>query len=348
VSTVRSRPSTANRRSRRAALAAGAGLLALTCSTACGSPAPAVVAAPGIPDDVACGTVTLAENPWVGYAANLAVISYLARNELGCTVEVAAESEDDSWEHLADGTVDAILENWGHDDLKKQYIDDEKVAVEAGLTGNKGVIGWYVPPWMAQEYPDITNWRKLNDYADLFRTAESGDKGQFLDGDPSYVTNDKALIKNLGLDFTVVYAGSEDKLIKAFREAEKNREPLIGYFYSPQWLLSEIDLVNVKLPAYTPGCDADEDTVRCDYQPYDLDKIENRDFAYSGSSAAGLIQNFTWTNDDQNLVAGYLNSGMKPDAAAKKWLDANEETWKAWLADSNPATTSTDDTAQVD
>ncbi|WP_372492119.1 ABC transporter substrate-binding protein [Kineosporia corallincola] len=314
-------------RARRALLLAGAGLLALS---ACGSPAPEVVAAPGVRPQ-ACGTVTLAENPWVGYQANLAVIRYLARTELGCDVRVRTEAESDSWQHLADGSVDAILENWGHDEEKKKYIDNEKVAVEAGLTGNKGVIGWYVPPWMAREYPDITSWRNLKKYTDLFRTSESGDQGQFLDGDPTYVTNDKALIKNLGLDYKVVYTGSEDALIEAFRDAEADREPMLGYFYSPQWLLSEIDLVNIRLPAYTPGCDADPEAVRCDYQPYDLDKIQNRDFAYSGSPAAELIQRFRWTNDDQNQVARDLHAGTEPDEAARKWLDAHEDTWREWM-----------------
>ncbi|GAB3268169.1 ABC transporter substrate-binding protein [Kineosporia babensis] len=327
MTTVRTRLTAVNRRARRAALVAGAGLLALS---ACGSPAPEVVPAPGVqPTD--CGTVTLAENPWVGYSANLAVISYLARNELGCEVKVQKEAEAESWQHLADGSVDAILENWGHDDLKKKYIDNDKVAVEAGLTGNQGEIGWYVPPWMAEEHPDITSWRNLDKYTDLFAAPGSGGQGQFLAGDPTYVTNDKALIKNLGLDFKVVYLGDEDKLIEAFRQAERDREPMIGYFYSPQWLLSEIELAHVKLPAYTPGCDADPETVRCDYQPFDLDKIQNRDFAYSGSPAAALIQRFRWSNDDQNQVARDLNAGMQPDEAAKRWLDANEDTWREWL-----------------
>ena len=163
------------------------------------------------------------------------------------------EAEVDSWKNMAAGKVDVILENWGHDDFKKTYIDEQKVAVEAGLTGNKGVIGWYVPPWLAKEHPDIVDWRNLNKYKDLFRSKKSGAKGQLLDGDPSFVTNDAALVKNLGLDFTVAYAGTEDALIKAFRDAERDREPLLGYFYSPQWLLSEVELVHVALPAYTPG-----------------------------------------------------------------------------------------------
>jgi glycine betaine/proline transport system substrate-binding protein len=312
----------------RAAVLALAGVLALV---ACGSPAPDMVAAPGV-TPTKCGTVTLAMNAWVGYTADAAVISYLARNQLGCTVVLKAEAEGDSWKHLAAGQVDVILENWGHDELKKRYIDDQKVAVEAGLTGNKGVIGWYLPPWMAKQYPDITNWHNLNEYAHLFVTAKSGGKGQFLDGDPTYVTNDQALVKNLGLDFTVVYAGSEAALIAAFKAAQQGHTPLIGYFYSPQWLLSEIPLVHVSLPAYTPGCDANIATVTCDYQPYDLDKIANRAFEYSGSPAAQLIENFQWTNDDQNQVARNITEGgLTPDAAAKKWLDANPTIWKAWL-----------------
>jgi glycine betaine/proline transport system substrate-binding protein len=323
--------STTHRRCRVAALAA-VGALALG---GCGAPAPNAVPAPGW-KSAPCGTVTLAVNPWVGYEANAAVVSYLLRHELGCTVETVTEPETDSWKHLAAGKVDAILENWGHDDLKKLYIDEQKVAVEAGLTGNRGVIGWYVPPWMAEKHPDITSWRNLNKYADLFSTKQSGGKGQLLDGDKSYVTNDSALVKNLGLNFTVVYAGSENALIDAFRSAERNRRPLLGYFYSPQWLLSEIKLVHVELPQYTPGCDANPKTVACDYQPYDLDKIENRRFAYSGSPAARLIQNFAWTNDDQNQVARDITDGkVSPDQAAKRWLDGHREVWQKWVPKPN-------------
>jgi glycine betaine/proline transport system substrate-binding protein len=315
------------RRLRGTALAV-VGLLVLA---ACGSPAPALIAAPGV-QPTACGKVRLAVNAWVGYEANLAVISYLARHELKCTVVTKNEAEEKSWKNLALGQEDAILENWGHDDLKKKYVDRDKTIVEAGLTGNKGIIGWYLPPWMKEQYPDIANYKNLNKYADLFKTAKTGSKGQLLDGDPTYVTNDKYLVNNLDLNFKVIYAGSEDALIKAFRSAEANHTPLLGYFYSPQWLLSEIDLVHVTLPPYTPGCDTDVDTMKCDYQPYDLDKIMNKKFAYSGSPAAELIKNFQWTNDDQNQVARDMtDKGLTPDQAAKKWLDGHRSVWAKWL-----------------
>lgn len=312
----------------RAGVLVAAATLALT---GCGSPAPAITAAPMV-EPKACGDVTLAESPWVGYQANLAVVSYLLTTELKCTVTVKAEPEADSWKNLAAGKVDAILENWSHDDLKKKYIDTDKVAVEGGLTGIKGVIGWYVPQWMADKYPDITNYKNLNKYAYLFETPASKGKGQLLDADPTYVTYDKNLVRNLKLDYEVVYAGSEAAVIRAFRKADRDETPLLGYFYSPQWLLSEVKLAHVTLPTYTPGCNADVKTITCDYEPYDLDKIMNKQFAYSGSPAAELIRNFQWTADDQNSVALDITVGkLSNNAAAKRWLDANKATWRKWL-----------------
>ncbi|MEV5902016.1 ABC transporter substrate-binding protein [Streptomyces sp. NBC_00015] len=279
-----------------------------------------------------CGTFNLAVNPWVGYEADAAVVAYVAQHDLGCTVNKKDLKEEIAWQGFGTGEVDAVLENWGHDDLKKKYITDQKTAVAAGSTGNKGIIGWYVPPWLAKAHPDITDWKNLNKYAANFKTSESGGKGQLLDGDPSYVTNDEALVKNLKLDFKVVYAGSETALIQSFRKAEKNKEWVIGYFYEPQWFLSEVPLVKVDLPAYTTGCDADAAKIACDYPVYDLDKIVSARFAKSGSPAYDLVKKFNWTNDDQNTVAKYIAvDKLSPDAAAKKWVEANRDKVDAWI-----------------
>jgi glycine betaine/proline transport system substrate-binding protein len=279
----------------------------------------------------ACGTVNVALNAWVGYTANAAVFSYVAENRLGCKVVQKDLSEQVSWQGFGSGEVDVIMENWGHEDLVKQYITGQKVAVDAGPTGNIGHIGWYVPPWLAKEYPDITDWKNLNKYASLFATSESGGKGQVLDGDPAFVTNDEALVKNLGLDYKVVFSGSEAALIQSFRSAEKNKTPLLGYFYEPHWLLSEVPLVKVNLPAWKPGCDADPEKVACDYPTYTLNKIISAKFAGSGSPAAGLAKAFKWTNEDQNQVATDIQNGMAPEAAAKKWVDAHPDAVEAWL-----------------
>ena len=279
-----------------------------------------------------CGDLNIAVNPWTGYVTNAHLIGYVAQTKRGCKVAYQDVKEEVCWQGMANGTIDTIVENWGHPDLKKKYITEQKTVEEAGPTGSKGIIGWYVPPWMAQKYPDITNWKNLNKYASLFKTSESGGKGQLLDGDPSYVTNDEALVKNLKLNYKVVVGGSEAALIQSFRSAEKNKKPLLAYFYEPQWFFSEMKLVKVNLPKWTPGCDSNPATVACDYPPYKLDKLISTKFAKSGSPAVGLVKKFTISNEDQNLVSTDIaEKGMSPDDAAKKWIDANPDKVKAWL-----------------
>ena len=166
----------------------------------------------------------------------------------------------------------------------------------------------------------------------MFETSESDGKGQLLDGDPSYVTNDEALVKNLDLDFKVVVGGSEAALIQSFRSAEDNKKPLLAYFYEPQWFFNEMDLQRVELPPYEEGCDADAAKVDCDYPPYKLNKLMSKEFADSGSPAVDLIKNFNWTNEDQNTVSTYIaQDGMDPDDAAQKWIDDNQDKVDAWL-----------------
>jgi glycine betaine/proline transport system substrate-binding protein len=279
-----------------------------------------------------CGEVSIAVNNWVGYEADAFVVGQVAAKRLGCIVNYVYVDEQISWQGFASGQVDAVLENWGHPELIDLYVKKLKVAEDAGSIGITGQIGWYVPPWMKKKYPDITNWKSLNKYSTLFKTSESGGKGQLLDGDPGFVTNDEALVKNLKLNYKVVFAGSEAALIQAFRVGEKQKKPVLGYFYSPQWFLAEVPLVKISLPKYKPGCDADAAKVNCDYPDYPLHKIVSKQFADSDSTGYRLIRKFTWSDKDQNLVAKYITAdGMSPEKAADKWIKANPDKVDAWL-----------------
>ena len=277
-------------------------------------------------------TINMAINPWVGYEANAAVVANLLEKQLGYTVVQKDLKEDVSWQGFETGEIDVIIENWSHPALEKSYIEEKKVAVDAGETGNLGIIGWYVPGWMAEEHPDITDYKNLNKYADLFKTSESGDMGQFLGSDPSYVQYDEALVRNLDLNFKVIFSGGEAATIKAYQTAQEQKTPLIGYFWDPQWLHAQIPLVRVSLPPFTDGCDADLEKVACDYPEDHLNKIVSKRFADGGGAAYELVKNFTWTNEDQNLVSDYItNQNMTAEAAAEKWLTENEAKWKAWI-----------------
>ncbi|MEU0371351.1 ABC transporter substrate-binding protein [Streptomyces sp. NPDC006283] len=315
-------------RTRITALAAAVGLMAVT---GCGAADMTRQASPYAGAQGA-KTVTLSVQSWVGAQANTAVAQYLLEHELGYRVDTVQIDEVPAWDALSQGRVDAILEDWGHPEQEQRYVKDKKTIAAAGDLGVTGHIGWFVPKYFADEHPDVTDWKNLNKYADQLRTAESGGKGQLLDGSPSYVTNDKALVDNLDLDYQVVFAGSEAAQITQIKQFAKEKKPFLSYWYKPQWLFEKVPMTEVKLPAYKEGCDADPKKVACAYPHTPLQKFLNTRFAENGGEAARFLKNFKWTTEQQNDVAMMIaEENLSPQEAAEKWVKANEPTWKAWL-----------------
>src|SRR5919109_108555 len=317
-------------RLRTTAVVAGVSSLALL--TGCGAADMTKQASP-FANAQGAKTVTLSVQSWVGAQANVAVAQYLLEHELGYRVDTVQVDEIPAWDALSQGRVDAIMEDWGHPEEEQRYVKDKKTIVPGGDLGVTGHIGWYVPTYFAKAHPDVTDWKNLNKYADQMRTAESGGKGQLMDGSPSYVTNDKALVKNLDLDYQVVFAGSEAAQITQIKQFAKEKKPFLSYWYAPQWLFKKVPMNEVKLPAYKEGCDADAAKVACAYPHTPLQKYLNADFAKDGDEAAALLKKFKWTTEDQNEVSLMIaEQRLSPEEAAKKWVDSHASTWKAWLS----------------
>ncbi|WP_031068168.1 ABC transporter substrate-binding protein [Streptomyces sp. NRRL S-118] len=308
-----------------------AGALALLTLTGCGAADMTEQASPYAAAE-GTKTVTLSVQSWVGAQANVAVARYLLEHELGYRVDTVQIDEVPAWDALSQGRVDALLEDWGHPEEEQRYVEEKKTIARGGDLGVTGHIGWFVPTYFAEAHPDVTDWKNLDKYADRLRTAESGSKGQLLDGSPSYVTNDKALVKNLDLDYQVVFAGSEAAQITQIKQFAKEKKPFLTYWYKPQWLFEKVPMTEVKLPAYKEGCDADPKKVACAYPHTPLQKYLNADFAEKGGKAAAFLKNFRWTTEAQNDVALMIaEQKLSPEEAAEKWVKANERVWRAWL-----------------
>ncbi|MFD4503333.1 ABC transporter substrate-binding protein [Streptomyces sp. NPDC058457] len=315
---------------RRIAITVAAPLLVL--ATGCGAADMTKQASP-FAEAQGAKTVTLSVQSWVGAQSDVAVAQYILEHKLGYRVDTVQVDEVPAWDALSQGRVDAILEDWGHPDQEKRYVEDKETISRAGDLGVTGHIGWFVPTYLVRQHPDITDWKNLNKYASLFRTAESGGKGQLLDGSPSYVTNDKALVSNLKLDYQVVFAGSEAAQITQIKQFAKEKKPFLTYWYAPQWLFKKVPMTEVKLPAYKEGCDADAAEVACGYPHTPLQKYLNTGFAHSGGRAAAFLKRFRWTTEDQDQVSLMIaDRKLSPQEAAKEWVESHPSVWKKWLS----------------
>ncbi|WP_129841926.1 glycine betaine ABC transporter substrate-binding protein [Streptomyces sp. RFCAC02] len=258
--------------------------------------------------------VRIAVPEWPGGVANAAVAAYVLEYELGVPVEKVYVSQDEAWEGLGSGDIEAVLEDWGAlPDARRLYVEGRETAVDAGPLGITGHVGWYVAGGddLTAEHPEALDWRHLNDYADEFG-------GELLHADPAYTTRDDAIIADLGLDYRTVTAGSEEALVDRLADAGTSGRPVLAYFWEPHWLAGEVDLAEVRLPDYYPSIE--------------LRKYLNAEFAEDGGEAAAFLRAFSWSEEDQNAVAALMeHDHLSPTAAAERWVDGHPDEVAAWL-----------------
>ena len=283
-------------------------------------------------------TIKLAENPWSASMINANVAKILLEEQLGYTVEIVTIDENAQWASLATGDLHASLEVWpsGHAENVAQYIDGQGVVENGGLLGPIGKIGWYIPSYMVERNPALATYEGFADPAAAaeFATAETGDLGQFLAGDPSWVQYDADIITNLGLPLQVVNAGSEQAILAALDSAYSREEPILFYFWTPHSIHAKYDLTEVALPEYSEECYATADSggVACDYPGDDLFKIFWAGLAEAAPDAYTLLKNMNYATEEQiKMVAAVELDGKTAEEAAREWLAANETVWQSWL-----------------
>ncbi len=278
-----------------------------------------------------CGTWGMAMHAWNGYTASAQVVTEVAKAQ-GCTInQTTLEEAGVTYDAMEAGSTDVIIEDWGGGRWKEWT--DRGAVVEVGPNGNVGKIGMFVAPWMVEKYPDITDSKNLNKYADLFKTADSGGKGAWYEGPPGYTTVGEKMISANKLNFKAIATGSEAALIDVLTKAEKNKTAAIAYWWEPSTLFVKIpglDKARVNFPV-SDWTDASKASGLTDYPETPLMKLATKKLMDSGSIFATIVKNFIWTNADQNSVAADIEGGMDPAAAAQKWIDANPDKVAAWL-----------------
>jgi len=291
-----------------------------------------------------CGTVTLDENAWAGATANVYVVKYVLEHNYGCTINIEKLPESTPlYQAMADGKVDAVLEDWGNTKLKvnSHFFTKDKSIIDLGSNGVIGHIGWFIPTYLMKQHPEFKTWKGLKGKESVFKTADSSpNAGTFLGGDPSYVQKDAQLIKELGLNLRFVSVGAEPVQVARWTQAYKQKKPVLFYWYTPQYLNTAYQLSEIKLPprgkncvdSYSPKLGSNWSIYRCAYGLTIIDKAMTTKFANSGSPAVALIKRWKWTANDQNYVANLIaGKHVDPDKAAEQWVKANPAKVNAWL-----------------
>ncbi|GGE43205.1 ABC transporter substrate-binding protein [Actibacterium pelagium] len=211
--------------------------------------------------------------------------------------------------------------------------------VNLGSTGMDAIEEWWFPSYMKDVCPGLPNWEALNDCASEFATAETAPMGRYLGGPVTWGGFDDERVEALEMDFEVVHAGTDAALFAELESAYQRKAPIVLWIYSPHWAPAKYDGEFVEFPPYSVECYNDPSVGINPDAAYDCGKptgpiwkVAHAGLQESHPDATKAIVNFNISNADMGAMVAEVDlNGKSVEETVAAWMDANQDTWKAWL-----------------
>ena len=260
-------------------------------------------------------------NNWTGETIDAAIAGQILQR-LGYNVEYVAIGAIAMAPAVAEGEITYAPELWDNNlgDYWPALIAENKI-VDLGDVGIDAREGWLYPKHVEADCPGLPAWDAFLACAELFATPDTMPNGRYLDYPAEWQSRGGDLVREEGLPFEVVPAGSEGALVAELNSAIERQAPLVMMFWAPHWALLKVDYGWIDMP---------EDLVN----KYSLQKPRVFKAGWPGMFdkwpvAARFIQNFTVDNATQELLMGQVdNDGMDLMEATGAWIDANPGVWQ--------------------
>jgi glycine betaine/proline transport system substrate-binding protein len=334
---------------RRAAAATAVGACAVLLMTACAPPeaTSSSNAAAGIDPAVTAaiakeGQVRFHDGQYMENSLQAHLMKELVTTLGGkASVVVSGPAEGAAELCKSDDMVSMDFWRWQFEDGWQEYVVQKKCIVEVGTSDYHGEEGWYVPTYVIKGdpergiepmCPELPDWKALNKCVDVFKTAKTAPKGQFMSGAESWAPayGDPQRIKNLGLNYEMVFAGSEAALFAELTRAYEQGKPWLGLMWRPNYMTHKYDLTRVEFPPHTEECWGK--TYACQWPETVIYQVASAGLRDKHPTVWNILQKYS-LNDEQlhALQSLVVDDGMSIEQAAKTWIEQNPEVWKAWL-----------------
>jgi glycine betaine/proline transport system substrate-binding protein len=273
------------------------------------------------------------------------VMSHITGNifeEMGYTVEYVSTDSQAVYEAIRLGDVTLEMEVWeGAFGPAFEAAMEKGGIVDAGDHPAITREDWWYPAYVEEICPGLPDWEALNACAEKFAAPETAPKGRFLGGPVDWLKNDSERVAALGMDFTVVNAGSAAALWAELSAAEKRGQPIVLFNWTPNFIEALYDGKFVEFPEYVEGCKDDPSVGPNPEMTYDcgnpadgyLKKAAWDGMADKWPGAFAVLQKIEFTNEQIAEMAKLVDiDEYEPDEAALVWMEENEEVWQPWIA----------------
>jgi len=286
--------------------------------------------------------IVLAQFDWPASIGITHILKYVLNEKLDVHATIMPLAQDVGWKTIEKGILDAAPEIWWP--ARKAEIDlyvHTRKTVSMSLCYDNVRQGFLVPTWVSKKY-GITDIDGLKRKAKIFDLDGDG-KGDIwagaIDWSAAEITKIKVRDYNLELDpFT------EDVwvFLARFQKAMKQKQPIVFYYWEPEWLFSKYDVTWIKEPKYDPkkwiyvkGA-PDQSYIACAWPPAKIYTIFSKKLKDRIPKAYQLFKNFHMSVAYVNFVIAEIekipgNPKKDPDNVAEKRVKGHPAIVNEWL-----------------
>jgi len=286
--------------------------------------------------------VIIAEQNWTGSTVICQVMKYVLEKKMNTPVKLIPLNGSVTWVGMDKGDVDVFSDVWENTEVDgmKKYVEEKKTC-EVVLSYPDAPMGWYIPRFVAEEH-GIRTIEDLKGKEKLFDIDGNG-KGDLWGGPSSWKANEinSIKIRDYGLNFTNLSV-EQWAWLATLKAALVKKKPVIFYYWEPEWLFSEYDLVKIQEPAYEDAKykfvqkHPELSKITCELKPTDVWVGLSKKMETRLPDAYKFFKNWSIPIEKVNELIALAtdlpgNPKMSPADAAEKWVEDNPDILKAWL-----------------
>lgn len=286
--------------------------------------------------------VHISEQNWTGSVVICQVMKQVLENELDIPVKITQLTGAITWQGMDKGNVDVFSDVWSMAEEAgvKKYVEEKK-SVELTVSYSEAPLGWFIPAYVQKEY-GINTVEDLKGQENIFNVI--GDKkGDLWVGGSGWKAVDinTVRIRDYGLDFDP-YVVEQWVFLTKLKESIRKKEPVIFFYWKPEWIFAQYDLVQIEEPAYDPAKwvfdekDMEKSKITCAYELADVYVAYSMKLKERLPKAYQFFKNWYIPIDEVSFLIAEAedipdNPKKEPAEVAKKWIADHPEIVNDWL-----------------
>ena len=302
-------------------------IVAMFAATACGG------------SGAAKDTIVFGDLNWSSALLQNRIAQYIVEHGYGYPTDVKFGATLPLFEGLKRGDTDVTMEIWlpNQDEAWDKARADGAVLSVGKSLGSDWQSSFVIPAYLQAEYPDLDSVEDLKDqqYKDLFKTAETGDKARLVSCIIGWACEEvnAAQVTGYGLDdhVEIVNPGDGAALNADLYGAYEREEPWLGYQWGTNDPALKLDLVRLDEPAYSNECWFT--TKACAYEDATILIAVNPDLPASAPDVIAMLRKWDFNIEIYKAVVRWQDSNPDADTAATAiwWLKTNSSIWTPWV-----------------